>query len=202
MRCQGRITTWKDDKGYGFIVQNGGTEQVFVHIKSFRGRQRRPVGNEIVTYEVSTDAKGRRQAVNVAFAVNSLEPAGGHKTGTLTLYLAAAFLAFVVGATLVGKLPVAVLGLYLGGSLISYLMYAMDKSAARQGAWRTKEDTLHLLGLIGGWPGALLAQKQLRHKSRKASFQAVFWTTVVINCGTLGWLLTPPGSALIRSLFA
>lgn len=202
MRYQGRITTWKDDKGYGFIVQNGGTEQVFVHIKSFKERQRRPVGNEIVTYEVSTDARGRKQAENVAFAINSLESAAGPKTGTLTLYLAAAFLAFVAGATLVGKLPVAVLGLYLGGSLVSYLMYAMDKSAARQGEWRTKEDTLHLLGLIGGWPGALLAQKQLRHKSRKASFQAVFWATVVINCCALGWLLSPSGAALIRSVFA
>lgn len=205
MRYQGRITTWKDDRGFGFIVQNGGTEQIFVHIKSFRGRQPRPVGNDIVTYEISTDAKGRKQAVNVAFAANSLGPldtASRYKTGTLALYLAAVFLLFVAGATLTGKLPMAGLGLYLGGSLITYLAYAMDKSAARQGAWRTKENTLHLLGLIGGWPGALLAQKLLRHKSRKASFQAVFWATVAINCGALGWLLTPSGGALIRSLLA
>ncbi len=202
MRQQGRITSWKDDKGYGFIVQNGGMEQVFVHIKSFRDRQRRPVGNEIVTYEISADAKGRKQAVNVAFAVNSLHSTNGPKTGTLTLYLAAAFLAFVAGATVVGKLPVVVLGLYLGGSLIAYLTYAMDKSAARQGAWRTKEETLHLVSLLGGWPGALLAQKRLRHKSRKRSFQAVFWTTVAINCGALGWLLSPPGAAMMQSLFA
>lgn len=202
MRYQGRITNWKDDRGFGFIVQNGGTEQVFVHVKSFKSRQQRPVGNEIVTYEVTTDAKGRKQAVNVAFAVNALEPARPPKTGTLTLYLAAFFLVFVASATLARKLPMVVLGLYLGGSLITYLVYAMDKSAARQGAWRTKEDTLHLLGVVGGWPGALLAQKQLRHKSRKASFQAVFWTTVVINCGALGWLLTPSGGALIRSLLS
>jgi uncharacterized membrane protein YsdA (DUF1294 family)/cold shock CspA family protein len=202
MRYQGRITTWKDDRGFGFIVQNGGTEQVFVHIKSFRNRQQRPVGNEIVSYEVATDAKGRKQAVNVALAVNSPAPAARPKTGTLPLYLASVFLVFVAGATLTGKLPMVVLGLYLGGSLITYLVYAMDKSAARQGAWRTKEDTLHLLGLVGGWPGALLAQKRLRHKSRKASFQAVFWVTVVINCGALGWLLSPSGAALMRSVRA
>lgn len=52
MRYQGKITNWKDDKGFGFITPNGGENQVFVHIKSFANRQRRPVGDEIVTYEL------------------------------------------------------------------------------------------------------------------------------------------------------
>lgn len=66
MRYQGRITTWKDDKGFGFIVNRDGVP-VFVHIKSFSNRQRRPTGNEIVTYEISVDDKGRAQAGAVAF---------------------------------------------------------------------------------------------------------------------------------------
>ena len=35
MRLQGRITTWKDDKGLGFITPAGGGEPVFLHVKAF-----------------------------------------------------------------------------------------------------------------------------------------------------------------------
>jgi uncharacterized membrane protein YsdA (DUF1294 family) len=50
------------------------------------------------------------------------------------------------------------------------------------------EQTLHVFALLGGWPGALVAQRWLRHKSKKASFQVAFWVTVVVNCVALGWL--------------
>jgi uncharacterized membrane protein YsdA (DUF1294 family) len=59
---------------------------------------------------------------------------------------------------------------------------------------------LHLFGLIGGWPGALLAQNFLRHKSKKWSFQVVFWVTAALNCGALGWLFTPDGAAALRNI--
>ena len=62
MRFQGRISNWKDDQGYGFITPNGGGEPLFLHIKAFSGRQPRPVGDAIVTYEVSTDTRGRLRA--------------------------------------------------------------------------------------------------------------------------------------------
>jgi|JI6StandDraft_1071083.scaffolds.fasta_scaffold51081_2 uncharacterized membrane protein YsdA (DUF1294 family) len=70
---------------------------------------------------------------------------------------------------------------YAAVSLLTFLIYAIDKSAARAGRWRTPKATLHLLALAGGWPGALLAQQWLRHKSAKRSFRAVFWVTVVLN---------------------
>jgi uncharacterized membrane protein YsdA (DUF1294 family) len=70
---------------------------------------------------------------------------------------------------------------YLGMSVVSFMAYALDKSAARQGAWRISELTLHGLALGGGWPGALLAQQVLRHKTSKSSFRAVFWCTVALN---------------------
>ena len=56
--------------------------------------------------------------------------------------------------------------------------------------------------LLGGWPGALIAQQTLRHKSRKASFRAVFWLTVLVNCGLFIWLFTPSGSELLRRILA
>ncbi|HEY9276879.1 MAG TPA: DUF1294 domain-containing protein [Methylotenera sp.] len=92
-----------------------------------------------------------------------------------------------------GNLPLLFLLVYLVASSITFIAYAWDKSAAKNDRWRTQENTLHLLSLVGGWPGALVAQKTLRHKSRKQSFQFTFWVTVVINCGTLVWLFSSFG---------
>lgn len=190
-RYQGRITTWKDDQGYGFITPNGGGPAVFVHISSFAGPGKRPVDNDIVTYHLTTGRNGQPRAEDVAFAqprsARRPAPAGA---GNGALLAAAAFLAFVGAAVLAGRLPAIVLGLYAGMSVIAYIAYAVDKSAARNNTWRTPEQTLHLLGLAGGWPGALVARQRLRHKSKKEAFRAVFWLTVAVNCGALGWLLS------------
>jgi uncharacterized membrane protein YsdA (DUF1294 family) len=59
---------------------------------------------------------------------------------------------------------------------------------------------LHLFALVGGWPGALAAQRLLRHKARKLSFQVLFWATVLLDCGALGWLFSPAGSAALRHI--
>lgn len=72
-------------------------------------------------------------------------------------------------------------------SLSTFIAYAIDKTAARRGTRRTRERTLHLMALAGGWPGGFMAQRILRHKSRKESFQLVFWTTVVLHCA-VAWL--------------
>ncbi len=47
--------------------------------------------------------------------------------------------------------------------------------------WRTNEQTLHLCSLFGGWPGALIAQRLFHHKSKKLSFQTLFWLIVVVH---------------------
>ena len=67
-------------------------------------------------------------------------------------------------------------------------MYRSDKVAARSEAQRTPEASLHLMDLLGGWPGALIAQQQFRHKTVKRSFQLVFWITVVLNLAAAAWL--------------
>lgn len=78
---------------------------------------------------------------------------------------------------------------YLLMSLLTYAVYAADKTAARQGRQRVPERTLHLLALFGGWPGALLAQQRLRHKTRKAGFQLVFWLIVFCHAAVLFLML-------------
>ncbi|WP_045233864.1 DUF1294 domain-containing protein [Deinococcus pimensis] len=69
----------------------------------------------------------------------------------------------------------------VGLSAVTFAVYARDKRAAARGGWRTPEVTLHLLALCGGWPGALLAQRTLRHKTRKLIFRVVFVLTVLAN---------------------
>jgi len=200
MRYQGRITTWKDDKGFGFITPNGGGEQVFVHISSFSNRQRRPEGNEIVTYELKVDAKGRAQANTVGFVGERPTPSSPPGRSIIPPIFTVCFLVSIVVAVVAGRLPIAVLALYLVASLVAFFAYAFDKSAALRNQWRTQESTLHLFALVGGWPGALAAQRLLRHKSAKASFQATFWATVVLNCGALGWLFSPSGARTLQSV--
>jgi len=200
MRYQGKITTWEDDQGFGFITPNMGGEPVFMHVKAFANRQRRPAGNEIVTYEIASDAKGRPQARNVAYvSERRATPLSRSGPSRLPLAVAALFLVFIAFFGLTARVPLGLLGLYAGASLVTFIAYAIDKSAAQGGRWRTQESTLHLLALIGGWPGALIAQNRLCHKSRKASFLVVFWATALLNCGGLAWLLSAPGGRALRS---
>lgn len=108
---------------------------------------------------------------------------------TARLLIVLLFVGFVTGLVYAGKLPLAVLEVYLAASLIAFAAYSWDKSAARNQQWRIPENILHLLALIGGWPGALLAQQRLRHKTKKMPFLVVFWGTMALNCGMLGWWL-------------
>ena len=62
---------------------------------------------------------------------------------------------------------------------VTYWVYAVDKRRAQDSAWRVAEARLHLLELLGGWPGAFVAQRRLRHKCSKVSYQSVFWLIVL-----------------------
>ncbi len=104
------------------------------------------------------------------------------------------FAVLYAAATWKWPLPLSVGGAYLAMSLSCFVAYAIDKSAARKGNWRTPESTLLLLGLVGGWPGAVLAQQWLRHETSKASFQWKFQVTVLLNLAGLLWLARQLGS--------
>jgi uncharacterized membrane protein YsdA (DUF1294 family)/cold shock CspA family protein len=201
MRHQGKITTWKDDQGFGFITPNLGGKEVFVHIKAFANRGQRPALNQIVSFELDQDHQGRPRALQVrqvghAPAVSQRTASSPSNRGPIFVV---AFMLALGLATLLGKLPHHIANLYLAASLIAFVAYAWDKSAAQRNRWRTRESTLHLLALIGGWPGALLAQSSLRHKSSKPAFQLVFRATVLLNCLLFAFLLTPQGQLALRS---
>ncbi|WMD22102.1 DUF1294 domain-containing protein [Achromobacter seleniivolatilans] len=86
---------------------------------------------------------------------------------------------------------------YLALSAITLALYAVDKAAARADRRRISENTLHLFSLVGGWPGALIGQQWLRHKTVKAEFRFVFWITVVINVTAFVLVCTPAAHALL-----
>lgn len=98
-------------------------------------------------------------------------------------FLTPTFIIFLITGYYLQWLLFEVLALYGVMSLMTLILYAWDKSAAQANRWRTKESTLQLLALCGGWPGAFYAQCWLRHKSRKPSFQRMFWVCVVLNIG-------------------
>lgn len=191
MRLQGRIGEWRDEQGYGFIVPDAGGDRVFVHIKAFERGSRRPAVGDKVDCVVVRDARGRLSAKQAGYCVS-----GGnlHRTAagarSMPLLIAAGFFVAIAILASAAKIPWLLFLTYVTLSLIAFGCYASDKSAARRGAWRIPESTLQLLALLGGWPGALAAQRLLRHKTRKLSFQLVFWLAVAANLAALGWLLS------------
>jgi uncharacterized membrane protein YsdA (DUF1294 family)/cold shock CspA family protein len=200
MRNKGKIISWNDEKGFGFILPKSGGKQVFVHISSFSKRNKRPIINQLISYELSTDKNGRACAINAVLAGSKLQSKSPVDIyAALTTLSAVFFLFFVAFSVITTKIPPVIFLLYFIASILSFILYAVDKSAAKKGAWRIQESTLHLVSLIGGWPGALIAQQELRHKSKKQSFRSVFWITVIINSSVLYWVFTPVGSATLYS---
>ncbi|MGQ9425860.1 DUF1294 domain-containing protein [Gilvimarinus sp. F26214L] len=105
---------------------------------------------------------------------------------------------FLGASHYLGYTPLALGAIIALASMVAYVLYAKDKAAARTGSWRVPERTLHLAGLFFGWPGALLAQERLRHKTQKRRFRVVFWACVLVNVGVVGWLHSPEGNAQLR----
>lgn len=93
MRKEGKITFWNYRKGYGFIEPDEGGDQVFVHIRSFNDRQQRPKLEQLVSYTMSEDNRGRVCAVDVG---PQEESPAGWASGKGKVLMAAAILIPVV----------------------------------------------------------------------------------------------------------
>jgi uncharacterized membrane protein YsdA (DUF1294 family)/cold shock CspA family protein len=199
MRKKGRLCSWNDQKGFGFIEPGHGGKQLFIHICEFSNRNRKPKTGDVVTYTLSVDKQGRPCATGATLPGDTLPRRSKTNRKALSIAGAALFLSVIGILAFWSKLPPIIFGLYLAASLATVFMYALDKSAAKREGQRTPESTLHLLSFIGGWPGALIAQQTLRHKSRKKSFRKTFWMTVFLNLGVLAWLLTPEGLNIVQS---
>lgn len=200
-RHSGKLITWKDDRGFGFIQPDDGGKDVFLHISELKNATRRPRENDTIRYYFTVSAAGKLRAVNAVIVGAGLrESAPETVRGRRTLGTASRSRWPIAELLLLAILPLVgathftwltgnpwPLILYPLMSVITYALYADDKARAKQRVWRTAEGTLHGCELIGGWPGGLVAQQVLRHKSQKKSYQVQFWAIVAIH--ELGWLL-------------
>jgi len=98
---------------------------------------------------------------------------------------------------------IAILDVYFAASVLTFFAYAFDNSAAQNNRWRTQESTLPLLE-VGGWlrPWSFTCTGNVTSQVEEKEFQIVFWATIIINCFTLGWLLTKSGSAFLSTILA
>ncbi len=88
--------------------------------------------------------------------------------------------------TVAALLPIAA-AIYAVMSGVTFIAYVLDKRAAGAGGRRWSEASLHALEMLGGWPGALVAQHLVRHKNAKAAYQMVFWLVVAVHVA--GWAI-------------
>ena len=189
MRRQGKIAKWNDERGFGFISSSEGGDSVFLHISSLPRSDRRPKVNEAVSYTPAFDSQGRPRANDVRFIDGPSIASRMRRipiSRIVAIAFAMSFLIALAALVAVGWLELSWLVLYYGASIYTYGSYSRDKTAAENARRRTPERKLHLLSLIGGWPGALIAQVRLRHKTRKTSFLIEYWLTVIVNCMVLG----------------
>jgi len=186
MRFSGRLKSWNADRGFGFIEPDGGGQEVFVHVSAVPSRLRPPRLGQVFTFEVELNREGKKRAANVGVVEPSRVAPRVQREAPARWGIASALAipAFAIVYFLVARrysvshwfaLTYVVL------SAACLMAYAFDKSAAVAGRWRSSEQSLLVLGVMGGWPGGLIAQHLLRHKSSKASFREAFWGTVVFN---------------------
>jgi uncharacterized membrane protein YsdA (DUF1294 family)/cold shock CspA family protein len=176
-RQTGTLVQWNDEKGFGFIRPSNSSVEVFFHVSEFRGRNR-PAEGMNVTFDLAEDSLRGPRASRVQVP-QELSP---EIEGLLMALAPGVFYFATIGIyAYFFRFPWWLATGYLVLSLIAYVAYLDDKNKAVRGSRRTPEKSLHWLGLLGGWPGALVAQWHLRHKNRKLSFQITFWTTVILN---------------------
>jgi uncharacterized membrane protein YsdA (DUF1294 family)/cold shock CspA family protein len=196
MRIEGTLKSWNDSRGFGFIEPVYGGQEIFVHIKSFEGRTSRPQVGQALSFEVEVGPQGKKRAKRVQLvAARRVAKAQRNESpvqwGTASFFAIPAFFIVYAAVAASWSVPGWVAGFYLAASALCFAVYAIDKAAALAGRWRVAESTLIALGLAGGWPGAIVAQQLLRHKSNKASFRAAFWGSVMFNVAGFITLCSP-----------
>ena len=205
MQRLGKVQDWNDARGYGFIAAldspcNG--DRTFFHIRDYQQQGRRPEPGELVKYLANRQDDGRWKATQVTRAAPPLRKAktttpkavkpGNPYSGGSDLLRATVVIGYVglLGWAITRqRLPFEFAFLPAIMSIITFMAYAADKYAAQTGRWRIPEANLHLLELLSGWPGALLSQRVLRHKSRKAGYRVALWLMVLLNlAATIAWI--------------
>lgn len=194
VRMKGVLTTWNDGRGFGFVTPAVGGADVFVHLSALPEGTLRPVVGDEIGYELEFSPEGKPRAARAVIVApvadrprlsreRVLPPrlAPAPRAGRLGYLAVVGFIGIAIVVAFIRPVPPWVWTLYIGMSVVTFLAYALDKRAASRAGWRLSEGSLLALGLAGGWPGAVVAQQLLRHKTVKMSFQVIFWVTVAVN---------------------
>lgn len=209
-RFHGILSSWNDERGFGFISPTEGDgrggKTTFVHITAFPASlSRRPHVGDALSFELRRPSGGKPEAAYVQVAGHAPRvirgrPAARARPRVTRVLPIVVFVVGCVALNATWALPAWVAPTYAVISILTFIAYAADKSAATAGEWRVSERTLLLLGLLGGWPGAIVAQQVLRHKTRKASFRSAFWGTVVAIVVVFAFVGTPLGTVILTAL--
>jgi uncharacterized membrane protein YsdA (DUF1294 family)/cold shock CspA family protein len=194
-RRAGRIVDWNDERGFGFIEADG--MRRFFHISDVERRDLRPALGMRVRFvpavsrdkpaavEVQLEPSGRSMPAQVQSAPRPTKGLDGR------LLAAGLFAAGIALGTVFGRLPLEVAAFYLGMGIVSLVAYWRDKRAAERDRWRTPEATLHGIDLCCGIVGGLVAQRLLRHKTRKQEFVVVTAGIATLHALALIAWITP-----------
>ncbi len=199
-RLAGRLVTWNDDRGFGFI-EAPGRERYFVHINAIAAIATRPRVGDQMSFVAGPGRDGRPAALDVVIAGANPVQRGAERRGLpqinpafgvaqlFRIVLALAILALASLAPVLGRAPVTLTAVYLALAVLAIIAYWGDKHAAEAGNWRTSEKRLHAIDLLGGIVGGLLAQALLRHKTAKAGFATVTYAIAALHVAGLLLLL-------------
>jgi uncharacterized membrane protein YsdA (DUF1294 family)/cold shock CspA family protein len=170
------MVEWSEAKGHGFISFE--KHRIFVHQRDFSARHKRTEVGDVVDFVLGRDDKGRLCAQKVEHHNGGGRIRFWHLLILLPFVAGPGYALWQAGGRANASL---VFGCAAGMSVISYLLYWLDKLRARHGQWRVSASTLHLVALLGGWPGAFLAQRNFRRKSLGLRFQLLFWLIVTLH---------------------
>ena len=168
------IAEWNAAKGFGWL--QFGDRRLFLHVRDLERGSVTPRVGDVIRFTVGCDSQGR------PCATRAISSRRRHEMPVGSLLLLAGLL--VLPAVALDRLPIdlwRLVAYVVVISAITYRAYAEDKRRARTNAWRIAESSLHLMEMLGGWPGAWLAQMWLRHKSSKKGYQFIFWGIILIH---------------------
>lgn len=199
-KLDGTIIQYDNEKKFGFI-QTKNNKDIFFHIREFRPRREPAIGEQIV-FELGEDNQGRICAVNIqelsfiiqkekekaqkiqrrqAYEAYQERQEQKHSVLNAVCIFGLVYLILIAIAILFFNISKLIFIWYIIISIVSFVVYYLDKVAAENDERRTPEKTLHLIDVLGGWIGASFAHKFLNHKATKAEFRVVFYITIIVN---------------------
>ncbi|BBA36655.1 cold-shock domain family protein [Methylocaldum marinum] len=184
---EGILVLWNDDKGFGFVRPSMGGDDYFVHISVLEeGTSRRPQVGDTIFYNVASDTPGRRRLSYAAIKgvdVSEKKPTAGILASPRSPLLWTLIgLPILLSCYLMWRTynPIPFFS-YVFLSVLAIMLCGFDKKHAITGQWRVPELYMHVIEFMGGWPGALLAQHDFRHKIRKSRYRLILWGIIAFH---------------------